>query len=156
MTDVQEMVAALMTVIRSTERVRRQGQASTLSMLYIIAAHRRVRPSEIAAEMRVNPSSVTRQVGVLENAGQVKVVADPADGRSCFIELTASGQEEIRRLTEIGLRRYATFVEDWEAEEVRTLARLLAKLETSKTEVRQHGQRTRGRRWQKKPDEEAS
>jgi len=52
--------------------------------------------------------------------------------------LTSTGQDELKRLTEIGFGRFAKFVENWDAEEVRSLARLLSKLEQSKGEVAQH------------------
>lgn len=139
-----------MAVIRSTERARRQGSASTLALLYAVAARDRIRPSEIATELGLHQSSVTRRVRVLEDAGHLNVTADPSDGRSCFITLTTKGRKEIQRLTQIGLSRFETFVEDWDAEEVHTLARLLNKLEQSKAMVSQRELRPRGRRWQKK------
>jgi len=148
--DVQQMVAALVSVSSGMERARRRGDASTLVTLQAIAARERVSPSDIAGELGVHQSTVTRQVRALEAAGQVTVDADPADRRSCFIALTDAGRSEIDRLTEIGLSRFALFVADWDAEEVRTLGRLLAKLEHSKAAVSQREPIPGGRPWQKK------
>jgi DNA-binding MarR family transcriptional regulator len=148
--DVQQMVAALVSVNSGMERARRQGDASILVTLQVIAVRGQVRPSDIAAELGVHQSTITRQVRTLEAAGQVTVEADPADRRSCFIALTDAGRREIDRLTEIGLSRFALFVADWDAEEVRTLGRLLAKLERSKAAVSQREQIPGGRPWQKK------
>jgi DNA-binding MarR family transcriptional regulator len=144
------MVAALMTVMSGLERARRHGDASTLAALQIVAARGPVRPSDIAAELGVHQSTVTRQVRALEAAGHVAVNADPDDRRSCFITLTDAGRGEIDRLTEIGLSRFALFVDDWEPEDVRTLGRLLTKLEHAKAAVGQREPRSDGRHWQKK------
>ena len=133
--DVKRMVAALMASVQSIERAKRRGLASQLVALQAIAAHKRVQPSTLSAELRLHQSSVTRQIQALERAGHVKVTANPADGRSCFVELTRSGRAELVRLTQFGLKRFALFVKDWDASEVRTLARLLEKLEKSKAEV---------------------
>jgi DNA-binding MarR family transcriptional regulator len=78
----------------------------------------------------------------------VAVVANQEDRRSCHITLTEAGRDEMNRLTQIGLDRFATFVADWDAQEVQTLARLLLKLEASKAEVASSEQRARGRHWQ--------
>ena len=147
--DVQQMVAALMTLMGGIERARRQGDASTLAVLKVLAMRGSARPSDIAVDLGVHQSTITRQVQTLETGGYVDVTADPVDRRSCFITLTDAGREEVGRLTEIGLSRFAAFVADWDAEEVRTLGRLLAKLERSKAEVNQREPRPDGRRWQK-------
>jgi len=133
--DVKRMVAALMASVQSIERAKRRGLASQLVALQAIAAHQRVQPSTLSAELRLHQSSVTRQIQALERAGHVRVIANPADGRSCFVELTRAGRAELGRLTQFGLKRFALFVADWDASEVRTLARLLEKLEKSKAEV---------------------
>ena len=46
-----------------------------------------------------------------------------------LVSLTAAGDEEVRRLRDIGLERFAKFVADWEPDEVRTFTALLQKLE---------------------------
>jgi DNA-binding MarR family transcriptional regulator len=148
--DVFQMVAALMTVMGSIERARQQGDASTLAALQIIAARGPVRPSDIALDLGVHQSTITRQVRTLEAAGHVTVAADPDDRRSCFIALTDAGRDEVARLTEIGLSRFMLFVADWDADEVRTLGRLLMKLENSKADLNTREQRPDGRRWQKR------
>ncbi|HEY7305320.1 MAG TPA: MarR family transcriptional regulator [Bryobacteraceae bacterium] len=144
------MAAALMALVGSVLRAQRHGPAAALSILRTIGTRGRVRPSDIANELGVHQSTITRQVRALQDAGQVEVEADPDDGRSCFISLTKPGWEEMRRLTEVGLSRFALFVADWDAEEVRTLARLLAKFETSKAEVAKREHAAPGRAWQQK------
>jgi DNA-binding MarR family transcriptional regulator len=134
--DVEQMVAALLTVIHSTERARRKGDASRLATLSVIGMHPESSLKAISEEVGFHPSSTTRQIQALEDDGHVKVMADPKDGRSFKVKLTATGFAELKRLQEIGLRRFISFVAKWEADEVRTLTRLLLKLEQSKMGVR--------------------
>ena len=150
--DVQQLVMALFTVNSSLERARRRiPQAGRLSVLQLIAANPGVSPKAIAVELDLHPSSITRQVQALEDAGYVAVVANQEDRRSCRLTLTDAGREELNQLTQIGLGRFATFVAAWDAEEVRTLARLLWKLEASKAEGIQPEPRPGGRHWQHEP-----
>jgi DNA-binding MarR family transcriptional regulator len=129
------MVSALMSVVTGIERAKREGKAATLSLLYVLAEREPIRPSDLSRELGAHSSSVTRQVQALEADGHVAVTADPDDGRSCFISLTDAGREEMHRLTEIGMARFAVFVADWDGEDVRMLARLLTRLQASMTEV---------------------
>jgi DNA-binding MarR family transcriptional regulator len=149
MEDVQQLVAALFTVKNSLERAQRHSpRASQLAVLQVIATHEGISPKMLAADLDLHPSSITRQVQVLSDAGLVVVVANQEDRRSCRISLTDAGRQELNRLTQIGLGRFAQFVADWDAQEVRTLARLLWKLEMSKAEVASQEQHARGRHWQ--------
>jgi DNA-binding MarR family transcriptional regulator len=145
--DVRSMVAALFVTNAALDRARRQKKgASTLSLLQVIAASPGIRPTEIATAQHVHPSQVTRQVRELENLALVRVTADPADRRSCRVTLTPAGVEESERLTDEGLDRFGSFVADWEPEEVRTLTRLLEKLEASKAALAARNRPAAGRR----------
>ena len=143
--DVQDMVVALFTTKAGLDR------ASALAVLQVLEHRDGVRPSEIAATLQVHASFVTRQVQELEEAGLVAVRADGADGRSCLVALTAPGQQELQRLREIGLARFASFVADWDATEVRELTRLLTKLEVSKAAVGQQERGTARPNWRQRP-----
>ena len=148
--DVHAMVAALFTLTAGMERARRQRKAAgTLSLLQLVAGSGAIRPSEIADRQGVHPSLVTRQVRELEDAGHVQVAADPADGRSCLVTLTSAGADELERLTQVGLDRFALFVADWQPGDVRTLTTLLDKLRNSMAAVaaQEQEQRPHGRRW---------
>ena len=130
--DVHAMVTALFTLTAGMERARRQRKAAgTLSLLQLVADGGAMRPSEIADRQGVHPSLVTRQVRELEDAGHLQVAADPADGRSCLVTLTQTGTDELERLTQVGLDRFALFVADWQPGDVRTLTALLDKLRNS-------------------------
>jgi DNA-binding MarR family transcriptional regulator len=146
--DVQSMVIALFTLIGSMDRAARQSAgASALSLLQVVASRDAIRPSEIADLQHVHPSLVTRQVRDLEDKGYAQVTADPADGRSCLVTLTPAGADEMARLRQAGVDRFATFVSDWEPEEVRTLTALLEKLQLSKTTAATQRRRPGRRRW---------
>ena len=146
--DVTAMVAALFTLTGGLERARRQRRAAgTLSLLQLITDRGAIRPSEIADLQGVHPSLVTRQVRELEGAGHVRVAADPADGRSCLVTLTPAGADGLKRLTQVGLDRFALFVADWQPGDVRRLTALLDKLRHSIAAVAAQEQRPAGRRW---------
>jgi DNA-binding MarR family transcriptional regulator len=148
--DVHAMVAALFTLTAGMERARRQRKAAgTLSLLQLVADRQPIRPSEIAEVQDVHPSLVTRQVRELEDAGHLQVTADPADGRSCLVTLTPAGADELQRLTQVGLDRFALFVADWQPSDVRMLTALLNKLRNSIAAVaaQEQEQRPAGRRW---------
>jgi DNA-binding MarR family transcriptional regulator len=146
--DVRAMVTALFVTNAALDRARRQRKgASTLSLLQLVAAVPGIRPSEIATAQAVHPSQVTRQVRELDGLGLVRVTADTADKRSCRVTLTTAGSDELRSLTEEGLDRFASFVADWEPEEIRTLTSLLQKLEESKAAAAARQRPPPGRHW---------
>jgi DNA-binding PadR family transcriptional regulator len=71
----------------------------------------------------------------LERAGLITVTADPADRRACFLTLTDEGRKHIQDLDEFGLSCFEVFVSNWSGNEIRTMGRLLAKLEAAKALV---------------------
>jgi DNA-binding MarR family transcriptional regulator len=145
--DEVQLMVALFTLTAGLERARRQKKAAgALSLLQVIAGRDGIRPSEIADLQLVHPSLVTRQVRELEDAGYAQVTGDPADGRSWLVALTPAGQDEMRRLQQVGLERFALFVADWEPGEVRALTGLLDKLRTSMVAVCEREQRPPARR----------
>jgi DNA-binding MarR family transcriptional regulator len=146
--DVRAMVTALFVTNAALDRARRQKKgATTLSLLQLVAAAPGIRPSDIAAAQGVHPSQVTRQVRELDSLGLVRVTADTADRRSCRVTLTSAGSDELQSLTEVGLDRFASFVADWEPEEVRMLTALLQKLEQSKAAAALRQRPPPGRYW---------
>ena len=151
--DVEQLVAALFAVTSGLDRARRQiPDAAALSVLLVLAWAERnqpvqqVRPKDIATALGVHRSAVTHQLQALEETGQVTLTVDPADRRSWFVALTDTGRAELERLTTIGLDRFASFVADWDVQEVRTLTRLLVKFDASKAEVGRRSPPSRGRR----------
>src|SRR5512132_889864 len=151
--DVEQLVAALFAVTSGLDRARRQiPDAAALSVLQVLAWAERnqpvqqVRPKDIATALGVHRSAVTHQLQALEEAGQVALTVDPADRRSWFVALTDTGRRELERLTAVGLDRFAAFVANWDAQEVRTLTLLLVKFDASKAEVGRRAPPSRARR----------
>lgn len=147
--DLRALAAPLMAVSAGLQRtLRGSADSSALAILASAAQRDDLRPSEVAHALGVHQSSITRQVRSLEGAGHVTLVEDPADRRSCFIRITDSGRDEVDRLNQIGLERFAAFVEGWDAAEVREFGRMLSKLETAILEVKRRERAPVGRRWQ--------
>jgi DNA-binding MarR family transcriptional regulator len=88
----------------------------------------RLRPSEIGERLDMAPSSVTRHVQALEDAGQVGVEPDPDDARTCLIQATPAGLDELDQLERAGLVAFEQVVRDWNDEDLQTLTRLLRRL----------------------------
>ncbi len=143
--DVEQLVTALFQVNAGLERGKqRNAQASALYLLQVIATMPDASPTELAVVVSLHQSSITRQVSLLEDAGFVTVAVNPRDRRSCRITLTEAGRAELARLYQIGMGRFATFVADWDAEEVRAFTHLLMKFEASKAEVARREQEEQG------------
>jgi DNA-binding MarR family transcriptional regulator len=128
--------------------LRGTSDSSALAVLSAAAQRDNVRSSEIANALGLYQSSITRQVHNLEDAGHVTLVEDPADRRSCFIQITDSGRREFERLNQIGLERFAQFVDGWDAAEVRELTRLMSRLSDAVHSTRLRENAPVGRHWQ--------
>ena len=148
-TDVERMVVALFTLnagwtgpgVRA--RARPGCRSSRPS-----SAGKVLHPSDLAETLQVSPSLVTRHVQALEEEGLVAVAQDPADHRSCLVSLTPIGREEVRRLQELGVARFESFVAGWDAAEVVAFTRLLERLEVDKHEAgERERRRSRRPRW---------
>lgn len=147
--DIEQLIYRLTTLTDNLHRARRRVMDPTrAAILQAAATNGQVRPSEIAAALNVHQSSVARQTRALEDAGQVTVVADPDDRRSCLISLTEAGKDEVRSLIRTGIERFAVFLDGWDADDVRMLTALLTRLEESVAKARAQEQGPGGRRWQ--------
>jgi DNA-binding MarR family transcriptional regulator len=146
---VERMVIALFTLNAGLDRARRESPgAGRLSVLQVLTAPEGERPSDIANTLQVSRSLVTRHVQELEEEGFVAVTRDPADHRSCLVSLTTRGCEEMRRLQEVGVARFASFVAGWDTSDVVNLTRLLERLELDKHATAQReARRSRRPRW---------
>src|SRR5690349_9119525 len=106
----------------------RSFDAPRVGVLHVVAAQGPVRPGTIGEALDMAPSSVTRHVQALEDAGQVTVEADPADARTCLIEVTEAGTKELQHLETAGLNVFAQVVADWSEDDLQTLTSLLTRL----------------------------
>ncbi len=79
------------------EEMARLGlQPSLFAILSLIALHQPVTPTDLALESGVRPTTMRDMVGEMVEAGHVRRVANPADRRSHFLELTTEGEQFLR------------------------------------------------------------
>jgi DNA-binding MarR family transcriptional regulator len=116
-----------------------------------------LRPSEIGERLDMAPSSVTRHVQALEDAGQVTVEADPYDARTCLVQASEDGVEELTRLEQLGLTAFEQVVAEWDADDIATLTRLVTRLTKDWAErgaaARRPARPGKAPRWRFKPQE---
>ena len=84
---------------------RRLAQRSTseltfaqISALVTVEKHGPIRQGELAAREKVAAPSMTRTVGGLAEAGLVRKIPDPEDGRSSHIVVTPSARNLLERV----------------------------------------------------------
>jgi DNA-binding MarR family transcriptional regulator len=116
------------------------------------------RPSEIGERLDMAPSSVTRHVQALEDAGHVTVEADPFDARTCFVDATPDGREELHRLEQLGLAAFEQVTAEWDVDDLATLTRLLRRLTEDwaerGTSARRPARHGKAPRWRYRPKED--
>ena len=128
-------VAAHLRVVlaRAARRLRQEAgtdlSPSQTAALATIERRGPLTPSELAACERIQRPTATRVIARLEEAGLAERAADPADGRSSLLSITAEG----RALLEAGRTRKDAFLaqrlDGLDADEVATLERAAAILE---------------------------
>src|SRR4029079_11849815 len=82
-------------------RLRQQAPDLTPSQtaaLATIERHGPLTPSELAVRERIQRPTATRVIARLEEAGLVERTADPADGRSSLVSLSAEGRALLKKL----------------------------------------------------------
>ncbi|HVV31049.1 MAG TPA: MarR family transcriptional regulator [Mycobacteriales bacterium] len=100
--DVARLRAAFGRISRLVDR-RVSGDGLTRTQLSVLATvgwHGPLRASELADREGVNPTMLSRVVGKLEQAGLLRRLPDPDDGRVVLVEITGRGtrlQERLRR-----------------------------------------------------------
>ncbi len=87
-----------------------------------------VNTNALAQALHLDASTVTRQLTALERAGLVERRADPADGRSSTITLTAEGRATMRAVQQERLQRIEALISDWDGAEQSGLGLALARL----------------------------
>jgi DNA-binding MarR family transcriptional regulator len=86
------------------------------------------RVSQVADELQVDLSVASRQVAALHEAGYVKRIPDPHDGRSQNLKLTAGGKRALRRAQQRGMDVLDRATRRWTEAEVETLVAGLRRL----------------------------
>ncbi len=87
---------------RAARRLRQEAGAdlspSQTAALATIERRGPLTPSELAAYERIQRPTATRVLARLEEAGLVTRAADPADGRSSLVSLSAEGRALLERV----------------------------------------------------------
>ena len=87
-----------------------------------------LRAGDLVARLGLDKSTVSRQVSHLVDLGLVDRAADPVDGRAQVLTSSAEGSARLARIRETRRVRWEADLDDWPAEDVATLAELLARL----------------------------
>lgn len=86
-----------------------------------------LRPTDLAASLGTGRANVSKIVRRLEDIDLVQRRACPADDRSVLIVLTPAGRVLGQRIMEVVQRHVDEVIVGWDADEVETLRRLLAR-----------------------------
>lgn len=129
-------VDALARALYSLSALRRDlqrcaGIEHAVAALAMLAVVRRIGPariSDLAREAQVDLSVASRQVHALEVDAHVARVADPNDGRSSLIAITAAGDAKLGRAHERLTASLAAATADWGHDDVVGLADGLVRL----------------------------
>ncbi|HUY49880.1 MAG TPA: MarR family transcriptional regulator [Streptosporangiaceae bacterium] len=90
-----------------------------------------VSTNTLARALRLDASTVTRQLTALERQGFVERCANPADGRSSTIVLTAEGRQSMSDVQRERRRHIEALVSDWGDAEQSALGVALTRLNAS-------------------------
>lgn len=111
------------------------------------------RPTDMADAIDVSKSYVSRIVSRMEAAGLIVRAPDPVDDRSLIIALTEYGREIAQSVVRAGEQMFSSIAEDWSADELATLERLIVKLARSMDMASsQLLAQVSGERWLGRPD----
>lgn len=102
-----------------------------LTLLSVVARIGPARVSDVAAETQVDPSVASRQIQGLQADGHVDRVADPHDGRSSLIAISAAGTAKLEAAHRRLVATIATAVEDWDHDAVAGLADGIVRLRSA-------------------------
>ena len=90
-----------------------------------------VRATELAESFAVHKSTVSRGLATLEQLGLVERVPDPTDGRARLVRLTEEAERRVEMVRRRRHEQLAAVLEDWQPDDLTTLARLLDQLNTA-------------------------
>jgi DNA-binding MarR family transcriptional regulator len=93
-------------IVRTARRLRQEAAGSaggeltptSAAALATVERHGPLTPSELAEIERVKRPTATRTLRRLREAGLIDRTADPEDGRSALLSISAAGRERLRRL----------------------------------------------------------
>lgn len=90
-----------------------------------------MRPGDLALTLQIAPSVVSRALVPLEQAGLVERHPDRADARASQVGLTEAGRAHLQEAASQLVQRFTGLLDQWDAEDIDSLAQLLVRLETT-------------------------
>ncbi|MEQ9519881.1 MAG: MarR family transcriptional regulator [Parvibaculum sp.] len=96
--------------------------------LFVIGKTEPCHPSAIAKALDMNKSAVTTLLTRLEDAGFVRRMADPDDGRAQLVELTDKGRQTIIASVPYTKAANAQLLEGFSVAEISTIERFLTQV----------------------------
>ena len=105
-----------------------RGSWDVLASLRRVGPPYRRSPTDLYRSLMRTSGAMTHRLKRLERDGLVRRVADPADGRSLLVELTAKGRRLVDRLAALHVENEGRLLEPLDEAERAVLAGLLRKL----------------------------
>jgi DNA-binding MarR family transcriptional regulator len=116
--------------LRTTSAGAAAGLTPTrTSVLFTIERFGPIRLSDLAIEEGINPTMLSRVVADFSQAGLVKRVADPEDGRAALVKVTADGRRLCDRMRRARTDALNVEIDTLSAHERRLLDQALPVLE---------------------------
>lgn len=84
--------------------------------------------SALAEVLALDDSTVTRQLSKMQEAGWIKKVPNPEDGRSVLIAMSDKGEAKMNEMRMVRKERVALLVESWSQEDVAHFTKMLARV----------------------------
>jgi DNA-binding MarR family transcriptional regulator len=97
-------------------------------VLRAVAESEPVRTTTLAEQVGVDPSTMSRHVNLLEQAGLVRRVADPDDGRATSVSLSPAGRHVMEKVQAARHDLITGAIADWTNDDRTQLASLLGRL----------------------------
>ncbi len=97
-------------------------------LLALLADTGPLRASDLVARLGLDKSTVSRQLSSLVALGMVDREPDPADGRAQVLRPSPDGAARLSRIRDARRARWEADLSGWPADDVATLAELLARL----------------------------
>ncbi|GGJ68696.1 MarR family winged helix-turn-helix transcriptional regulator [Streptomyces brasiliensis] len=127
--ELMRQLSAVGSVRRELGRIVPAGCSDgSATVLSVLGRHGAMRIGRLTELLGVDPSATSRHVAHLAALGWVDRTPDPADRRSRILHLTPEGHARLTELSDRRSRELAARLADWGDEDVRRLARLLARL----------------------------
>lgn len=106
-------------------------EPSAYGLMVLLQQQGPMRLTDLASAVGVGKPSLSRQVAMLQSLGLVEKHTDPVDGRAQPINLTAQGATRLEATASVRKEHFRRTWTGWEAQDLRTLVRLLHKLNAS-------------------------